>query len=131
MSKYIWPVTMLEGTNASEDLLLFFSGLFEESDRKSHELDALYAEHQLLKATSSKQDRYIAELEKQLSLLQKTLDLVDKNTPRTTHEFRYEKGYQPHGAEEFAKACNVCVNYGSDLCRECKKEKASGFEPAF
>ena len=30
----------------------------------------------LLKETSAKQERYIAELEKQLSLLQKTLDLI-------------------------------------------------------
>ena len=45
--------------------------------------------------------------------------------------FHYEKGCQPHGAEQFAKACAVCVNIGSDLCRDCKAEKKSGFEPPF
>ena len=45
--------------------------------------------------------------------------------------FHYEKGCQPHGAEQFAKACAVCVNSGSDLCRDCKAEKKSGFEPPF
>ena len=45
--------------------------------------------------------------------------------------FRFEKGNQPHGAEQFAKACAVCVNEKSDLCRECKMEKKSGFEPPF
>lgn len=45
--------------------------------------------------------------------------------------FHYEKDCQPHGAEQFAKACPVCINSGSDLCRDCKAEKKSGFEPPF
>ena len=54
-------------------------------------------------------------------------------TAEVTHEpeFFFEKGNQPHGAEQFAKACAVCLNEKSDLCRECKMGKKSGFVPPF
>lgn len=54
-----------------------------------------------------------------------------KQPAEDANPFHYEKGCQPHGAEQFAKACAVCVNRGSDLCRDCKAEKKSGFEPPF
>ena len=54
-----------------------------------------------------------------------------KQPAEDANPFHYEKGCQPHGAEQFAKACAVCVNSGSDLCRDCKAEKKSGFEPPF
>ena len=54
-----------------------------------------------------------------------------KQPAEDANPFHYEKGCQPHGAEQFAKACAVCVNIGSDLCRDCKAEKKSGFEPPF
>lgn len=79
MSKYPWPVSMLEGHNIEEGTLMFFQKYVEDYDKTTEEAKALYEEHQLLKDTSAKQERYIAELEKQIGLLQKTLDLVDKN----------------------------------------------------
>ena len=82
MSKYLWPVSMLEDYKVPGDILVFFQGLVEDSNEKSEQLEELYIEHELLKDTSSKQERYIVELEKQIGLLQKTLDLVDKNKPR-------------------------------------------------
>ncbi len=51
--------------------------------------------------------------------------------PKEEKPFHYEKGNQPRGAEQFAKACAVCVNYESALCKDCKAEKKSGFEPPF
>lgn len=79
MSKYTWPVTMLEEYEVPADILVFFQGFVEGSEDKSKKLEELNSEHQLLKDTSAKQERYIAELEKQIGILQKTLDLVDKN----------------------------------------------------
>ena len=82
MSNYTWPVTMLEEHKVPVELLKFFQGYVEDYDKSTKKLETLYEEHKLLQATSSKQERYIAELEKQIGLLQKTLDLVDKNKPR-------------------------------------------------
>lgn len=79
MAKYDWPVSLLEGHGISEEILVFFDTYVKDSDKKGDALDDLYKEHEILKDTSAKQDRYIAVLEKQLSLLQKTLDLVDRN----------------------------------------------------
>ena len=79
MSKFQWPVSMLEGYGVEEVTLVFFQKYVEDYDKTTEEAKALYEEHQLLKGTSAKQERYIAELEKQICLLQKTLDLVDKN----------------------------------------------------
>ena len=42
----------------------------------------------------------------------------------------YEKGYQPMGFEGFIKACPNCKNIGSNLCRKCKMEVESGYDPA-
>lgn len=82
MSKHTWPVTMLEEYRVKEEILQFFQGYVEDYKKATKNLEELYEEHQLLQTTSSKQERYIAELEKQIGLLQKTLDLVDKNKPR-------------------------------------------------
>jgi hypothetical protein len=70
---------MLEGCQVPEDTLCFLNGYAEDNDRNWDELKDLRKEHELLKELSAKQDRYIAELEKQLTLLQKTLELVDRN----------------------------------------------------
>ena len=85
MSKYTWPVTMLEEYKVPADALVFFQGFVEGSEEKSKKLEELYIELELLKDTSSKQERYITELEKQIGILQKTLDLVDKNTKHFPH----------------------------------------------
>jgi len=61
---------------------LFFNSYSEDAETTSKNLNELYKEHQLLKKTAAKQERYIAELEKQIGLLQKTLELVDKNKPQ-------------------------------------------------
>lgn len=82
MSEYTWPVTMLEEYKVPADILLFFQGFVEGCNDKSKELEELNSKHNLLNDTSAKQERYIAELEKQIGILQKTLDLVDKNKPR-------------------------------------------------
>ena len=79
MNRYIWPVSMLEEHKVPEEILVFFQRYVEDAEDRSKEFEKLYDEHQLLKNTSSKQERYIAELEKQIHILQKTLDLVDKN----------------------------------------------------
>ena len=80
MAKYVWPVCLLEEYNIPADTLTFFDSYAMESDKNHQALSDLYKEHELLKSTSVNQDRYIAELEKQLRILQKTLDLVDRNT---------------------------------------------------
>ena len=54
-----------------------------------------------------------------------------KQPAEEAEPFLFEKGNQPHGAEQFARACGVCVNHKSELCRDCKTEKKSGFEPPF
>ena len=82
MSKYTWPVSMLEEHQVPVDILLFFQGYVEGAEDRGKEFEKLYDEHNLLKDRSAKQERYIAELEKQLNILQKTLDLMDQNKPR-------------------------------------------------
>lgn len=79
MPEYDWPISLIEGHGISKDIMMFLDTYVKDSNQKADALNELYKEHELLKATSAKQDRYIAELEKQLSLLQKTLDLIDKN----------------------------------------------------
>ena len=82
MSKYTWPVSLLEGYGVEDTALTFFQKYVEDCDKGAEKAEALSKEHQLLKDTSAKHERYIAELEKQIGILQKTLDLVDKNIPR-------------------------------------------------
>ena len=79
MAKHDWPVSMLDETVASQDTLLFIETYIKDLEENTVKLQDLYRDYESLKAISAKQDRYIAELEKQLSLLQKTLDLIDKN----------------------------------------------------
>ena len=79
MSKYNWPASMLEKYKLPADVMTFFDSFSKESFDTSERLDTLFAEHEALKSTSAKQDRYITELEKQITLLQKTLDLIDRN----------------------------------------------------
>jgi hypothetical protein len=79
MTRYDWPVSLLEGHGISEEILVLFDTYVKDSDKKADANYELYKEHEILKETSAKQDRYIAALEKQLILLQKTLDLVDRN----------------------------------------------------
>ena len=79
MAKYDWPISMIEGYGVSDVTMQFLDTYVKNSDKKAADLEELYKKHELLKDTSAKQERYIAELEKQLSLLQKTLDLIDKN----------------------------------------------------
>ena len=74
-----WPISMLEGCEVPDDVLLFLNQYAETEFKQSKILEELYEEHDLLKETSAKQDRYIVELEKQLDLLQKTLDLAYRN----------------------------------------------------
>lgn len=81
-NRYVWPISMLDGYNINADTLVFLDAYAREAEGNHKKLCDLYEEHELLKATSAKQDRYIAELEKQLGLLQKTLDLIDKNGGR-------------------------------------------------
>ena len=59
--------------------MAFLDAYVKDSNNTTADLEELYKEHEILKDTSAKQERYIAELEKQLRLLQKTLDLIDKN----------------------------------------------------
>jgi predicted RNase H-like nuclease (RuvC/YqgF family) len=47
------------------------------------DLELLEEENDTLKSRCARQERYIKELEKQLELLQKTLDLIDKNRGET------------------------------------------------
>lgn len=79
MSKYDWPVSIIESNGASHENMCFLETYIKDLEAKEVDLQDLHREHESLKAISAKQDRYIAELEKQLSLLQKTLDLIDKN----------------------------------------------------
>ena len=79
MADLHWPISMLEGCQVPADTLRFLNAYAEDNDRHWDELQKLHKDHEMLKDTSAKQDRYIAELEKQLRLLQKTLDLIDKN----------------------------------------------------
>lgn len=81
MSNYAWPVSMLEGCNVPAETMMFFQSVWDESEEKSKKLADLHNEHEILKGTCAKQERYIEELEKQICILQKTLELVDKNKP--------------------------------------------------
>ena len=55
----------------------------------------------------------------------------DKLTPTEplTMSMKHEKGYQPFGLEGFKKACPTCKNSGTALCRKCKMEVESGYDP--
>lgn len=77
MDKYVWPISMLENCKIDTSTMVFLDAYAREAEKTHQKLSDLHEEHELLKSTSAKQDRYIAELEKQLNLLQKTLDLID------------------------------------------------------
>ena len=79
MAKHEWPVSLIETHGVTEENLLFIEAYIKDLESKAVDLQDLYRDHESLKAISAKQDRYIAELEKQLRLLQKTLDLIDRN----------------------------------------------------
>ena len=74
-----WPISMLEGCQVPAETLRFLNAYAEDNDKHWDDLQDLHKEHDLLKETYAKQERYIAEIEKQLCLLQKTLELVDRN----------------------------------------------------
>lgn len=78
MAKYEWPISLIEKRGVSDEILAFLDTYVKDSNKKAADLEELYKKYELLKDTSAKQDRYIAELEKQLQLLQKTLELIDK-----------------------------------------------------
>lgn len=78
MSKYVWPISMLEEYQIDPTTMVFLDSYIRESEIRLQKLNDLHNEHELLKSTSAKQDRYIAELEKQLNLLHKTLSLIDE-----------------------------------------------------
>lgn len=48
----------------------------------------------------------------------------DNNVPR-----KYAKGYQPFGWKAFVKACPTCKNQNRKLCKKCKMEVESGYDP--
>lgn len=50
----------------------------QELEEQLADLELLKEENDTLKSRCVRQERYIKELEKQLELLQKTLDLIDK-----------------------------------------------------
>ena len=50
----------------------------QELEEQLADLELLEEENDTLKSRCVRQERYIKELEKQLELLQKTLDLIDK-----------------------------------------------------
>lgn len=75
---YIWPVCMLPAS-VDPTVLQFLESFIKEKDELHEKLGNLHREHEQSLALIDKQERYIAELEKQIRLLQKTLDLVDKN----------------------------------------------------
>ena len=79
MGDFLWPVNLLVGSGVSAEIMHYLDTYIREAEKDKLVLSDLQKEHELLQAASAKQDRYIAELEKQLSLLQKTLDLIDKN----------------------------------------------------
>ena len=55
----------------------------QELEEQLANLELLEEENDTLKSRCVRQERYIKELEKQLELLQKTLDLIDKNRGET------------------------------------------------
>lgn len=75
---YIWPVCMLPAS-VDPTVLQFLESFIKEKDELHEKLGNLHREHKQSLALIDKQERYIAELEKHIKLLQKTLDLVDKN----------------------------------------------------
>ena len=79
MDNYDWPVSLIEAQGATQEILRFIESHIKDLEEKVVEAQDLHRDYETLKITSSKQERYIAELEKQLILLQKTLDLIDKN----------------------------------------------------
>ena len=79
MGECIWPLHLLQGFNIPRETLCYLYQFAEEANNWEKELEALRGENETIKAASAMKDRYISELEKQLSLLQKTLDLIDKN----------------------------------------------------
>lgn len=79
MTRFPWPGSMLEEHNVPAQTIQFFQEEHDDYEMALKQYDDLRNDYQLLKDTSAKQERYIAELEKQLILLQKTLDLIDKN----------------------------------------------------
>lgn len=79
MAKCDWPVSLIETHGATQENLCFLESYIKDLEGKVVEEQDLYRDYETLKITSSRQERYIAELEKQLSLLQKTLDLIDRN----------------------------------------------------
>ena len=79
MAERNWPVSLIETHGATQEILCFLESHINDLEGKVVEAQDLHRDYEALKTISSRQDRYIAELEKQLSLLQKTLDLIDKN----------------------------------------------------
>lgn len=79
MANHDWPVSLIETHGATQNNLRFIETYIKDLEEKVVEAQDLHRDYETLKITSSKQERYIAELEKQLILLQKTLDLIDKN----------------------------------------------------
>ena len=75
---YIWPVCMLPAS-IDPTILQFLENFVKEKDELYEKLGNLHQEHEQGLALIDKQERYIAELEKHIHLLQKTLDVVDKN----------------------------------------------------
>ena len=76
---FVFPVTMLAEYGVPVDIMLFFNGYFVDMEKNNADRQRLFEEKELLGSTVKKQDMYIAELEKQLKLLQKTLDLIYRN----------------------------------------------------
>ena len=79
MANHDWPVSLIETQGATQEILSFIETYIKDLEEKVVEAQDLHRDYETLKITFSKQERYIAELEKQLILLQKTLDLIDKN----------------------------------------------------
>lgn len=78
MAKYVWPISMLEEYKIDTTTMVFLDSYVRESETLRQKLIGLQNEHELLKSTSAMQNRYLAQLEKQLNLLHKTLSLIDE-----------------------------------------------------
>lgn len=76
MARFEWPASMLEECPVKGETILFFDTVWKESEEKSKKICELQEENEQLKAVIGKQDQYISSLEKQLALLQKTVDLI-------------------------------------------------------
>ena len=79
MPEYVWPISLLEDFDIPAEKINFLNIWALDTEKTNEMLHDLSLKHELLEATCAKQERYIAELEKQLCLLQKTLDLIDRN----------------------------------------------------